>query len=178
MSPDARLFVSSVQQVVSVTVKKYNTPPGKWSGPRCANSRLYINTIQLYRQVLIYKCMMENCLFSHATKQIIVVHINIVICLIVLLIGILCQVFNETFSSTNGHYILFVNLHNVITLIDQVYYILFICNRNTRRNANSDHEKSYLAIQVSVTRLKSDSRTRVSTVVGNSEITKKTFHRG
>ncbi|XP_025202762.1 uncharacterized protein LOC112599863 isoform X1 [Melanaphis sacchari] len=27
MSPDARLFVSSVQQVVSVTVKKYNTPP-------------------------------------------------------------------------------------------------------------------------------------------------------
>eukprot|EP00102_Acyrthosiphon_pisum_P022109 XP_016659319.1 PREDICTED: uncharacterized protein LOC100160930 isoform X2 [Acyrthosiphon pisum] len=28
MSPDARLFVSSVQQVVSVTVKKYNTPPG------------------------------------------------------------------------------------------------------------------------------------------------------
>lgn len=29
MSPDARLFVSSVQQVVSVTAKKYNTPPGK-----------------------------------------------------------------------------------------------------------------------------------------------------
>ncbi|XP_025424368.1 uncharacterized protein LOC112693489 isoform X2 [Sipha flava] len=27
MSPDARLFVNSVQQVVSVTVQKYNTPP-------------------------------------------------------------------------------------------------------------------------------------------------------
>lgn len=45
MSPDARLFVNSVHQVVSVTAKKYNTPPGKREngrGSRCTPPNTYL----------------------------------------------------------------------------------------------------------------------------------------
>lgn len=53
MSPDARLFVSSVQQVVSVTVKKYNTPPGKCSGTRRGNWHL-LKLIVTNNYIILY----------------------------------------------------------------------------------------------------------------------------